>query len=226
MFHIILDSTIFPVAPKKITTTYSNKNKVYNLLSQGEINVIKKAGLTSIEFELLLPQVKYPFAYYDSGFRSSEYYLNILQKLKESNSPFSFMIIRYAGDTKKYHTTSLKVSLENYTITEDASNNSEPVVNIKLKQYTEYSTKPCSIVIIDTSATTQTQSSQREQSNSPEPSSDKSYTVVSGDCLWDIAKKFYGDGSKYTKIFNANKDKISNPDLIFPGQVLCIPSSS
>lgn len=55
-----------------------------------------------------------------------------------------------------------------------------------------------------------------------ETSSD-TYTVVKGDCLWNIAKKFYKKGGSYTNIYNANKDKIKNPNLIYPGQVLVIP---
>ena len=42
--------------------------------------------------------------------------------------------------------------------------------------------------------------------------------------LWNIAKKFYGNGSQYTKIYNANRDKIKNPNLIYPNQVLWIPA--
>ena len=57
----------------------------------------------------------------------------------------------------------------------------------------------------------------------PEASSGKTYTVKSGDCLWKIAKQFYGNGAQYTKIYNANTDKIKNPNLIYPGQVLTIP---
>ena len=50
------------------------------------------------------------------------------------------------------------------------------------------------------------------------------YTVKKGDCLWNIAKKFYGKGAKYTVIYNANKKVIGgNPNLIYPGQVLTIP---
>lgn len=49
------------------------------------------------------------------------------------------------------------------------------------------------------------------------------YTVVKGDCLWNIAKKFYGNGAQYTRIYNANKDIIKNPSLIYPGQVFKIP---
>lgn len=50
-----------------------------------------------------------------------------------------------------------------------------------------------------------------------------SYTVKSGDCLWNIAASYYGDGSQYEKIYQANTDKISDPNLIYPGQVLTIP---
>ena len=54
--------------------------------------------------------------------------------------------------------------------------------------------------------------------------SGQNYTVKRGDCLWNIAKKFYGNGSKYTVIYNANKSKIKNPNLIYPGQVFWIPA--
>lgn len=54
----------------------------------------------------------------------------------------------------------------------------------------------------------------------PEPAA-RTYTVESGDTLWAIAERFYGDGSKYQVIADASG--ISNPDLIHPGEVLTIP---
>lgn len=54
----------------------------------------------------------------------------------------------------------------------------------------------------------------------PEPAV-RTYTVESGDSLWAIAERFYGDGSKYQAIADASG--IPNPDLIQPGQVLTIP---
>ena len=51
----------------------------------------------------------------------------------------------------------------------------------------------------------------------------KTYTVVRGDSLSKIAKREYGDMSKWRKIFEANRDVIDNPDLIEPGQNLIIP---
>lgn len=51
------------------------------------------------------------------------------------------------------------------------------------------------------------------------------YTVVKGDYLWKIAKKkdYYGNGFAWPKIYKANRDKIKNPDLIYPKQVFTIP---
>jgi nucleoid-associated protein YgaU len=55
------------------------------------------------------------------------------------------------------------------------------------------------------------------------PAAVKTYTVKSGDTLSKIAKEFLGDGNAYMDIFNANKDQLSDPDKIKPGQVLKIP---
>ena len=50
------------------------------------------------------------------------------------------------------------------------------------------------------------------------------HTVVSGDSLSKIAKKYYSDAMKYPVIFEANKPMLKSPDLIYPGQVLRIPA--
>ena len=50
-----------------------------------------------------------------------------------------------------------------------------------------------------------------------------SYTVQSGDTLSGIAKKFMGNANDYMDIFNANRDQLTDPDKIKPGQVLKIP---
>lgn len=51
----------------------------------------------------------------------------------------------------------------------------------------------------------------------------KTYTVKSGDTLSKIAKEHYGDANRYMEIFNANRDKLSDPNKIQPGQELVIP---
>jgi nucleoid-associated protein YgaU len=56
------------------------------------------------------------------------------------------------------------------------------------------------------------------------PAAARTYTVVAGDSLSKIAKREYGDAKKWPAIFEANRDKIKDPDLIHPGQVLTLPN--
>jgi nucleoid-associated protein YgaU len=58
-----------------------------------------------------------------------------------------------------------------------------------------------------------------------DPKDQHTYTVVKGDSLSKIAKELLGDAKKWRVLFEANKDQIKNPDLIYPGQVLKIPPS-
>lgn len=55
------------------------------------------------------------------------------------------------------------------------------------------------------------------------PATPRFHTVAKGDTLWAVATKEYGNGSKYPVIFEANKPMLSDPDKIYPGQVLRIP---
>lgn len=54
------------------------------------------------------------------------------------------------------------------------------------------------------------------------PAPPRTHRVVPGDCLWNIAIKFYGKPT-WQRIYDANRDKIRNPNLIYPGQVFIIP---
>ena len=53
---------------------------------------------------------------------------------------------------------------------------------------------------------------------------EEKYTVVKGDSLWKISKKFYSTPLKWPIIYKANQDKIKDPNRIYPGQVLLIPT--
>ncbi len=57
----------------------------------------------------------------------------------------------------------------------------------------------------------------------PENPYQQKYVVQKGDTLWKIADEYYGDGRLYTKIFEANRDVLKDPDKIKPGQELRIP---
>jgi len=62
-------------------------------------------------------------------------------------------------------------------------------------------------------------------STAPAPAGARTYTVEKGDSLSKIAKQLYGDAHKWRQIYEANKQTIKNPDLIYPGQVLQVPEA-
>ncbi len=62
-----------------------------------------------------------------------------------------------------------------------------------------------------------------QETGGTQPAQMTTYTVQSGDTLSAIAKRFLGNANDYMEIFNANRDQLSDPDKIKPGQVLKIP---
>lgn len=222
-YDFYLDSMLLPVAPSKLSISIDNKNKTMVLINEGEINVLKKAGLTDISFTAMLPQTKYPFAVYKNGFQKADAFLDKLEQLKTSQKPFQFIVSRTYPNGKLLFDTNIKVSLEDYKIIEDSKNGFDVNVEIKLKQYRDYGTKTVNVTIKQDKPVATVQNT-RPAETSPTPKvTPKTHKVVSGDTLWGLAKKYYGDGSKYMKIFNANTGILKNPNLIYAGQVLTIP---
>lgn len=221
-YEFYLDKMLLPITPSELEVKIKNNNKTYDLINESEINVLKDSGLTEISFKATLPNVKYPFAIYKNGFLTANHFLSQLETLKTSKKPFQFIVIRLFPDKKSLFNTNIKVSLEEYTIKEDVKQGLDVVVSIKLKQYRDYSTKTCQVTIKQDKPVAQPAKAVRETTNAP-AQQNRTYTVKKGDCLWNIAKKYYGNGSLYTKILNANKSKIKNANLIYPGQVFIIP---
>lgn len=230
-----------PIAPSKLQLKINSNNKTANLINEGEINIIKTPGLTDISFEVLLPNVKYPFATYSDGFKCADYYLGVLERLKTSIEPFQFIVTRTKPNGDYLFDTNIKVTLEDYSIVEDAEKYGMDVgVSISLKQYKAYFTKVLSIKDKNTANTSgsggttnntsgtstlyQAGSSNVskiatvEQNRASNKSTASTHTVKSGETLWAICQKELGDGSKYKEISTLNN--LSNPNLIKVGQVI------
>ena len=219
MYYFYMGSVLLPIAPEKFTWKVKNANQTMTLINEGEINFLTNAGLTEFEFDALIPAVKYPFAVYDDGFKSPAYFTDYFEKLKTEKKPFQFIVSRKMPDGKLLFDNNISVSLESYTVTEQAKEGFDLLVSFKLKQYKPYGTK-----IVRVSGTTATVTEQRDQTDSPKPKQNTTWTVKKGDTLWNIAKKVYGDGYKYTKIYEANKNQIEDPNMIYPGQEFIIPA--
>lgn len=223
------DVLTFPITPGELSIKVGSNNKVITLINEGDINVLKSPSLTEIEFEARFPMRKYPYSRQVSGF---ENYFDKFQELKEEKKSFRFIVARMTPGNKRLWDTNLLVALEDFEITEDADEGDDVLISFKLKQYKEYGVKV--LKVAKKKDTTSTSNKVRSGNNNS--SKAKSYTVKSGDCLWNIAKKFYGNGAKWTKIYNANKTVIentakkygkkssSNGHWIYPGTKLTIPA--
>lgn len=221
-YTMYLNGVLMPITPSKVKVKINNQNDTLTLINGEEINILKEPGLTDVSFDLLLPQVSYPFT--NGGAQSADYYLSLFERLKTSKEPFQFILNRSMPSGRRLFYTNLTVGMEDYQITDDAEEGFDITVTVSLKQYRHYGTKTVTIQPALTPAETPTatvEQPQRETSQAPQQTT---YTVKSGDCLWNIAKKYLGDGSRYNEIYNLNKDKITNPNLIYAGQVLTLPS--
>lgn len=146
-YDFYLKKCLLPVTPQKLEIKINNANDTVTLINEGEINILKTAALTDIEFECEIPQVKQPYAVYKSGFQGASYFLDYFEELKTSKQPFQFLVSRTMPNGKVLFSTNIKVSMEDYKITEDAKNGFDLKVKISLKQYREYSTKTVNIQI-------------------------------------------------------------------------------
>lgn len=221
-YDFYMGKILLPVAPKKLQLKVGNSNKTYTLINDGEINVLKTPGLTEVSFDILLPQQAYSFARYKDGFKPIEYFLKRFEEMKSNKEKFQFIVTRQLPNGKSLHGTNVKVSLEDYTIKEDADDGFDTTVTIRLKQYRDYGTKTCNISFAGNKPSASVNKSRATSNNAP---SGGTYTVKSGDSLWKIAASKLGSGSRWKEIYNANKSVIGgNPNLIYPGQVFTIPS--
>ena len=221
-YTMYLGGVLMPITPSKVKVKINNQNDTLTLINGEEINILKEPGLTDVSFDLLLPQVSYPFT--NGGAQSADYYLSLFERLKTSKQPFQFILNRSMPSGRRLFYTNLTVGMEDYQITDDAEEGFDITVTVSLKQYRHYGTKTVKVQPAPAPAETPTatvEQPQRETSQAPQQTTS---TVKSGDCLWNIAKKYLGDGSRYNEIYNLNKDKITNPNLIYAGQVLTLPS--
>lgn len=222
-YRFYLDGVLLPVTPSSLSLKINNQNQTINLIDQGEVNILKSAGLSEFDFEFMIPQNKYPFANYDVEYKGAAFYLDKIESLKTSKKPFRFTVSRKTPNGIILFNTDMNVSLEEYEVNEDAENGRDLMVSVLLKQYRPYKTKKIVLPPRNSGNSTSNTSGSGRSPGPTQPNS-RTYKVVRGDCLWKIAKRFLGNGSRWPEIYNLNRNVIGgNPNLIYPGQVLVLP---
>ena len=232
-FYFKVDNEVltFPITPGELNIKSGSNNEVVNLINEGDINILKSPSLTEVEFEARFPMRQYPYGRKFSKFKT---YFDVFKELKEDKEAFRFIVARTKpnGTTRTWD-TNLLVSLEDLELTENVDNGDDVIVFFKLKQYKDYGVVKLKKKKV--SSTSKKVKPVTKKRTTKKVKTEK-YTVKSGDCLWNIAKKFYGNGAKWKRIYKANKSIIektakkygysssSNGHWIFPGTKLTIPA--
>ena len=225
------DVLTFPITPSELSIKVGSNNKVVTLINEGDINILKSPSLIEVEFEARFPMRKYPYSREVSNFQT---YYDIFKELKAEKRPFRFIVARTTPKGKRTWDTNLLMALEEFELLESADEGDDVLVSFKLKQYKEYGVKKVKVSTPIVNPTSTSTASQSRPSSTT--STQQQYTIKSGDCLYNIAKKFYGNGAEWTKIYNANqsiieataknhgKSSSSNGHWIYPGCVITIPA--
>lgn len=229
-YYFFIGTTMLPVPPAKMSIKVKNKNKTIDLINEGEINIIKNPGLTEISFDARLPNADYPFANYDTSFadslssklmgnsfsfKKSDYFLDNFRSSKTSQIPMRLVISRMNSNFRMLWDTNMLVTLEDYSVNEDAGDGFDVVVPLKLKQYRPYATKECEV-------TTDENGVQHLKVKETRPAIDKEtpaiYKIRNEQSMWEACRAVSGGKLDWRTVMLSNG--ISNPLGSMKGTVL------
>lgn len=192
-----------PVNPEKLCVATESNHKSYSLINVGEVSVLDYPMESRVLIESFFPGES---SYFANGkklkYTPSECVDKII-KWRDSLHPMRLTVTGGAKDL------SLPCSIENFDYWENWGENGDIYFSLELKEYKWYK------LTNNSSGGNGTNQNSNRQSESNVP---LTYTVKKGDSLWKICKIYLGDGSKYKEIAKLNG--ISNPNLIYPGQVI------
>ncbi|WP_434302659.1 LysM peptidoglycan-binding domain-containing protein [Clostridium botulinum] len=210
---------ILPVLPEKIEFNEDGNNKTYDIINLGEINTINKPKLMEISFESFFPLNKGPYVSSEQLFEPS-FYIAKIREWRNKKQKIRFIFVGSPLEVNDLFT------IENFKPYEEGGEVGDIHYSIELKRYKNYAAKKVVIVAPKTATANQSVKKVIASSKAARPSNTnkpKTHTVTGNDTLWHIAKRYLGDGNKWPQIYNLNKDKIKNPNLIYTGQVLRLP---
>ena len=200
----------FPVLPSSFTVNNSTILDSTSIVNKGEVVVFSGNSLKSTEITSFFPSVEYSFCAY-KGFPQPYECVKLIEDWRKKGQDVRLIIT----DTD----VNMLMIIESFEYGERAGTR-DIEFTISLREYI-----PLSIPTVSTQTQGPTQNTPRP-SESPKPTTQKTHKVKKGDCLWDIAKKYYGNGSLYPKIKEANKSKypsLAKNNIIYSYKELIIP---
>lgn len=201
---------VLPINPKTLEISEPNMNNRLNLLNVGEVNLIGNRGLRSISFSSFFPAKQ---SHFNREEKEPIEYKNMLLRWKNSKRPVR-LIISDLEINDAMAIQNVKFSMN--------EGESDIYYTIEFVEY-RFLNVPN---VIEEEKEVQDNGLKERPETTDIPNS---YTVKSGDSMWAIAKKIYGDGSKYTELYEKNKSLIDGKNgnkadkyTIYAGQVLTL----
>ena len=218
---------LLPLNPKELKTAEATKNRVASVVNLGDINIPDVRALNEIAFDGFFPaQWTNACSVSQKDLHTPLWYVNTIMGFKNSKKPVRLVMAGNMQQILKANgNTSCLFLIEDMQYEIKAGEEADIYYSIKLRQYRNF--EPNTVTITKPKPTPQAPAPKPTVTTTPphRPVENavklRTYVVQSGDSLWEIARRFYGDGSKYMII--ANKNGISNPSLIHPGKILVIP---
>ena len=204
MTAIYLGELCFPLPPETLTLSGEADHRRVALCDLGEITQLGSPKQLQLAFSGFFPAKDSPLL--PDGAVSPGEGASMLRRMLEEKKPVRFVA---AGVP---HPLSLQVTVESLRLWEEAGDVGSVHYALRLQEY-----RTASSAAAASSADSVSRPETRREETRQTPSR---YTVVKGDTLWGIARRFYGDGSRYTEL--ARKNNLSNPNLIYPGQVIVL----
>ncbi|KGK88043.1 LysM peptidoglycan-binding domain-containing protein [Clostridium sp. HMP27] len=207
------DRLQLPVNPPSIDIDAGSQNTTVNVSGLGEVTILQEPGAKVFEFAAIFPSTYGPYCEFVKIPNPWDA-VSFIEKYK-SQSPFRFIITNTP--------INMLVSVEEFKYSEKAGDIGTLNYSLKLKEYRIVKPRQINIVIplVNKFQAPPEPKVVPQPTPRPAPPPPRTYTVVKGDWLIKIARKL--GISDWRVIFNANRDKIRNPNLIYPGQVLTIP---
>lgn len=203
-----------PVNPEEIKRSRTLNVETFQVLKTGEVSIPSHCSLEEFSFEAEFPSTDYH--YVESGARvDADYYEKMFKKAQKNKKTIRFIASNGITDD-----ISVMVLVKSVEAIERAGEEGDKYLAFTLLEY-KAATKR--YVAVQTASAIVKQEEAPATQASPAVAENKTHTVVSGDTLWALAKKYYSDGNQYPKIAAANPS-IKNPNLIYVGQVLTIPA--
>lgn len=204
-----------PVNPEEIKRTRELNVETYQVLGTGQVSIPSYCGLEEFRFEAEFPSTEYH--YLESGAKAdADYYEKMFKKAQKNQKPIRFIASNGITDD-----ISVMVLVRSVEVIEKAGEEGDKYITLTLQEY-KAPGKLYVAVQTATAVVKQEETTENTQTENPAVTENKTHTVQSGDTLWAIAKKYYGNGALYTKIVAANSG-IKNPNVIQVGQVFSIP---